>query len=92
MSDYSSSAESLTHNFALLATTQNLPPGTKKYRNARERSIADEFDEYFGENTKLANWQRLCMALGIAGLPQSITQRRNVRLMELKSGCISQDN
>ena len=92
MSDYSSSAESLAHNFAHLATTQNLRPGTKKYRNARERFIADEFDEFFGENTKLANWQRLYTAVGIAGPPQSITQCRKVRLMELKSDCIIQDN
>jgi hypothetical protein len=81
MSDCSSSAESLTHNFALLATAQYLRPGTKKYRRARERFIADEFDDYFGEDTKLANWQKLCTILRIEGPPQSITQCRKVRLM-----------
>jgi hypothetical protein len=78
MSDYASSAECLTHNFALLAATQNLRPGTKKYRKARERFIADEFDDYFGDDTKLANWQGLCTTLGITGPPRSITQCRKV--------------
>jgi len=84
MSDYSSSAESLQHCFALLATSRNLRPGTKKYRKARERFIVEEFDDYFGEDTKLGNWQKLCTDLGIEGPPRSITQCRRVCSVEEK--------
>lgn len=78
MSDCSSPAESLHQSFATLATTQHLRPGTKKYRKARERFIVEEFDDYFGEDTKLGNWQKLCLDLGMEDPPQSITQCRKV--------------
>src|ERR1700730_14738358 len=84
MSNYSSSPELLHHSFALLATTRNLRPGTEKYRNARERFIVKEFDDYFGEDTKLGNWQKLCTDLGIEGPLRSITQCRKVGLWSLK--------
>jgi hypothetical protein len=92
MSDYSSSAESLTHNFAFLATTQNLRPGTERYRKARERFIVQEFDDYFGEDTKLGNWQKLCIDLGIEGPPRSISQCRKVGLMQLEDDCVAEDD
>jgi hypothetical protein len=68
----------LSDNFEVLAISRNLRPGSKAYRNARSRFIVNEFDEYFGEDTKLQNWQRLCTDLGIPGPPQSITQCRKV--------------
>jgi hypothetical protein len=80
MSDHSSSLGSLTVNFAHLATIQNLRPGTKRYRKAKSRFIVAEFDAYFGEDSKLGNWQKLCVDLGIEGPPQSITKCRKVCL------------
>jgi hypothetical protein len=83
MSKYSSSAESLQHCF-VLAISRSLRPGTEKYRKARERFIVEKFDDYFGEDTKLGNSQKLCTDLGIEGPPRSITQCRRVCSMEVK--------
>lgn len=76
MSDPSGTMDFLTANFAQLATTQNLQPGSKRYRKAQAQFIVAEFNAYFGEDTKLANWQKLCTDMGIEGPPRSINKCR----------------
>ena len=44
----------------------------------RKRDIVGEFSRYFGEETKLANWQRLCRDVGIEDGLQSVTKCREV--------------
>lgn len=53
--------------------------GSKKERN---EFIVEKFNNYFGEPTKLQNWQKLCTALRIEGPPTSITQCRKVSIFE----------
>ena len=65
-------------NFTLLAISSNLKPDSKAYRKARGQFIVTEFDAYFGEPTKLLNWQKMCTDLGIEKPPKSITQCRKV--------------
>ncbi|KAG0650621.1 hypothetical protein D0Z07_2210 [Hyphodiscus hymeniophilus] len=40
------------------------------------RDIVAEFERYFGNETNLANWQRLCHDVGIAEQLRSINQCR----------------
>lgn len=42
--------------------------------------IEDLWDEYFGQQRKLRNWQRLCGELGLPSNLPSLTKCRNVRL------------
>lgn len=49
----------------------------KKTETRAERANR-EFNEYFGNTTKLENWQRLCRDLGIEPVPGSITKCRKV--------------
>jgi len=58
--------ETLAESFSRLALSQKLgKKGGKKYRKARSKFIAAEFENYFREDTMLGNWQRLCSDLGI---------------------------
>lgn len=43
------------------------------------RNIVQEFADYFGSESKLANWQRLCYDLDIFDDVGSITKCKNVR-------------
>jgi hypothetical protein len=72
---------SLTESFAALTLQQGVVPGTKRYRRERDRFITNEFQEYFGEETKLLNWQKLCTDVGIEGPLKSITQCRKVPIL-----------
>lgn len=49
---------------------RNLPPW-----------IVIEFDRYFGDASKLENWQRLCKDLSVDPIPVSVTQCRKVYLL-----------
>jgi hypothetical protein len=50
----------------------------KSEENFPARNIVAEFDEYFGNESKLENWQRLCRDVGIEDEPRSITKCRKV--------------
>ncbi|KAH8804402.1 hypothetical protein F5884DRAFT_680453 [Xylogone sp. PMI_703] len=41
-----------------------------------KRDIVKDFTTYFGEESKLANWQKLCRDLGMLEIPPSITKCR----------------
>lgn len=49
-----------------------------KYRRAKGKFIAEHFDDYFGEDTLLQNWQKLCRDLGLQENLPSITKCRKV--------------
>jgi hypothetical protein len=66
-------------DFALLVISSNLKIDSKAYRKAQGKFIVTEFNEYFGEPTKLLNWEKLCSDLGINGPLRSITQCKKVR-------------
>jgi hypothetical protein len=74
------STASLENNMANLAlgavsvspTSPSRPTG-KKIKN-----IAREFERYFGSDTKLENWVRLCRDVGIEGELPSITKCKQV--------------
>lgn len=72
-------------DFALLAISSNLKIDSKAYRKAQGEFIVTEFKEYFGEPTKLLNWQKLCSDLGINGPLRSITQCKKVCYMFAKT-------
>jgi hypothetical protein len=50
----------------------------QKHRKKQKRDIAVEFNDYFGDASKLVNWQRLCTDVGIEEKPSSLTACRNV--------------
>ena len=76
--------ESLTEEFERLAVAQGLSRASKnrkrlaKYRAAKNDFIADKFELYFGQDTKLENWQQLCRDLGIQDNFESITKCKKV--------------
>ena len=74
--------ESLAEEFdRLVLTSRNLresKKGNKKYRKARGDFVAGKFEDYFGCDKQLGNWQRLCLDLGLSGEHTSITQCKKV--------------
>ena len=76
--------ESLTEEFERLAVAQGLSRASKnhkklaKYLKAKSNFIADKFEGYFGQDTKLENWQQLCRDLGLQGNFESITKCKKV--------------
>jgi hypothetical protein len=80
----------LSEEFENIALYANLKRGSRKYRNARNKFIVTEFDVYFGEATKLENWQKLCTDLGIEGPPPSIKQCRKVSIFDGNGAATSQ--
>lgn len=73
--------EILAESFAKLALSKNPSKKSKsKYRKARSKFIAAEFEDFFGSDAKLENWQRLCDDLGLQGDLTSITKCRKVCL------------
>lgn len=65
---------SLMQRFTQLALSEGLVKTTKDYRDRQDDFISNEFDIYFGEETKLANWQKLCTDCHILNPPASITK------------------
>jgi hypothetical protein len=53
-------------------------PNTRRGR-APDRNIAQEFENYFGNETNLANWQNLCEDVGIKDDLNSIRKCKLVR-------------
>jgi hypothetical protein len=47
-------------------------------RRVKRKTVVKEFDNYFGDANELANWQRLCMDLGMEHAPDSISQCKKV--------------
>ncbi len=45
-----------------------------------KRDVVKEFDDYFGDYSKLSNWQMLCRDLDIEGDLGSLTKCKNVRI------------
>jgi len=83
--------DSLTSDVATLSLGQNTASEDNNYAPVpeilsireqqklnRKRDIVGEFSRYFGEKTKLANWQRLCRDVGIEDGLQSVTKCREV--------------
>lgn len=48
-------------------------------KKARSRNIVKEFGDYFGNESKLANWQMLCSDVGIEGDLSSLNKCKAVR-------------
>lgn len=74
-------------NMAALAISGDLPlvpyhpqnPPQQLQRDKKQkRDIVIEFDRYFGEVTKLENWQRLCSDIGLPDDLTSLTQCKKV--------------
>lgn len=79
--DTPTSILSLEAQFSSLVLDRGLKEGSKSYRKARNRFIAAQWATYFGEETQLGNWQKLCRDVGVgdgANL-SSITKCRKVR-------------
>ncbi|PQE29306.1 transcription factor Zn C2H2 protein [Rutstroemia sp. NJR-2017a BBW] len=51
-------------------------PEPKQSKKTRKKTVVGDWEDYFGNETNLANWQRLCTDVGIEELPTSITQCR----------------
>ena len=58
----SSRMESLTNAVAGLSITQNNHFSSPKLN---KENVAYEFDKYFGDASKLVNWQRFCVDIGL---------------------------
>lgn len=73
------------------ARSFNMPKASrsKKSRRQPKRNIVREFKEYFGDESKLVNWQRMCVDLHIEADLSSLTKCRNVQLTSLSTtrGC-----
>ncbi|PBP27716.1 hypothetical protein BUE80_DR001235 [Diplocarpon rosae] len=61
----------------LTSAMSSMTLGSDLSRPAR-RNIVNQFNRYFGEESKLANWVRLCRDVGIQEDLESITQCRLV--------------
>lgn len=48
-------------------------------KKKRTRNVVKEFDDYFGDYSKLANWQIFCRDLECEGDLSSLTKCKNVR-------------
>jgi hypothetical protein len=64
---------SLSPPYISLSEASNMP--RKKSGN---RNIVQQFDEYFGNASKVANWQMLCSDLDIEGDLSSINKCKSV--------------
>lgn len=78
--DDNGSVPTLMQRFRQLALTEGVGRKTKRYHELRAEFVDREFTIYFGEETKLANWQTLCVDCHITPPPGSITQCKKVRL------------
>jgi len=54
--------------------------GSKKNLKKAQIQIVTRWVEYFGEESKLENWQKLCHDLGVYPVPTSLTKCRKVCL------------
>jgi hypothetical protein len=60
----------------------------RPHRGQQKRKIVAEFDRYFGDVSKLENWQRLCADVGIEDDLPSMNQCKKVLLfLSLPSIC-----
>ncbi|KAJ9649046.1 hypothetical protein H2199_000959 [Coniosporium tulheliwenetii] len=67
--------DSLASEFKRLAIHKKWATDSDKYHHNRRLAYADQFGQYFGTDaTKLENFQRLCVEVGIDPPPLSITQ------------------
>ena len=60
------------------ATSTELIQKPTQPLTVKRTTIIDAFNDYFGEVSQLANWQRLCADLDIEPMPTSITQCKKV--------------
>src|SRR6202035_2922445 len=66
-------------NFQLLVSQRGWKVGSKRYRVAHGRWMADEFNRCYGSNeNRLEGWRALCADVGIKNIPDSITQCKKV--------------
>jgi hypothetical protein len=71
---------SIIAEFDRLAIENDWKKKPTEHKNQRARFVQDEFENHFGNNlASLQGWQALCKAVGIAGIPSSITQCKKVR-------------
>lgn len=50
-----------------------------KVAKTKKATVVGLWEDYFGNETQLENWQRLCVDVGMEEIPTSITQCRKVR-------------
>jgi hypothetical protein len=79
-------AEALELNSSQKTLEREVPANAKKPKK-NKRNIADEFDRYFGNASKLENWQRLCKDVGVQGDLPSVKQ---CRMVSWSDSCFSQ--
>lgn len=48
----------------------------QKSTRSKKNTVVGLWEDYFGEETQLGNWQRLCVDVGMEEIPTSITQCR----------------
>ncbi|KAF7956645.1 hypothetical protein EAE96_003979 [Botrytis aclada] len=49
---------------------------TAKTAKTKKKTVVGLWEDYFGNETQLANWQRLCVDVGLEEIPTSITKCR----------------
>ncbi|ESZ94628.1 hypothetical protein SBOR_4975 [Sclerotinia borealis F-4128] len=49
---------------------------TPKTAKTKKKTVVGLWEDYFGNETQLANWQRLCVDVGMEEIPSSITKCR----------------
>ena len=74
----------LQDEFNRLAEERNWKPDGSRYRKEWRHCVEDSFTAYFGSDvSSLAAWQALCIKVGIADIPASITGCRKVSVAGL---------
>ena len=65
---------SLLGEFQRLSLQEGWNQKGKKYRQSRQKCLAQEFEDHYGHaSNKLDRWQELCADVGISPIPPSIT-------------------
>jgi hypothetical protein len=89
----SSTQDALITSMGGLAIAQRVPPISSNNSHGAiarlprrgRRDIIFEFNAYFGDETKLENWQRMCRDIGIEDYVPSITKCKTVKQNLLRS-------
>lgn len=78
-SELGPNATTLVEEFERLALDRNWAPGSKRYRQQKQKYFAREFHQQFGQDeNRLHGWQNLCRDVGIDPPPESIGQCKKV--------------
>ena len=60
-----------------------------KIAKTKKKTVVGLWADYFGNETQLANWQRLCVDVGMEEIPTSITKCRKVKKNTCSSNGLS---